>query len=75
MDIAQDIFEVLQHIATYPAIRIVASQGTLTFLLPTQTEEDLEYLRIRHCVPDAKGQFIVAVGTNLDSSYAKWLKT
>jgi hypothetical protein len=69
----KDTFEVLQHVASYPAGRIVVTKGMLSFLLPEQTKFDIDYLAERGCVADTHGTYTIVVGVNTNCQYTKWI--
>jgi hypothetical protein len=68
---ARAFVEVMQHVASYPSVRVNAEDGKLFFHLPLQTEEELTYLSERGCVRDAKNGFSINVGVNRNSNYQR----
>ena len=68
----KNVFEVLQHAATYYGLRLVADHGKISFLLPLQSEEEIAYLAERGCFADDNGTYTINVGININSDYAKW---
>ena len=70
----QNIFEVLQHVASYPCVRINAQNGKLHFLLPIQSKNEVAYLAQRGCVADKHGTYTIDVGVNENSKYQEWTR-